>query len=78
MTLEKPQTAVVEVTLTGLVTSQAILESLSETGIRSASILRARVTPRTHWLRIQLEGTRETLERVTRTLARWRPEPAAA
>jgi hypothetical protein len=75
---EKPETAVVEVTLTGAVTSQTLVESLTETGICSANILRARVTPRTHWLRIQLEGTPETLQRVTGTLAQWRPEPAVA
>jgi hypothetical protein len=78
MNAEMPETAVVEVTLTGPVTSQTLLESLMETGVRSADILRARVTRRTHWLRIQLEGSPETLQRVRHTLGHWAPAAASA
>jgi hypothetical protein len=70
MNLEMPEVAVVEVTLTGPVSSQAFLDGLLETGVASANILRARVTRRSHWLRIRLEGTPETLHRVTGTLGR--------
>jgi hypothetical protein len=68
MNAEMPETAVVEVVLNGHVTSESVLESLIDTGVRSANILRARVTRRSHWLRIQLEGTPETLHRVSRAL----------
>jgi hypothetical protein len=78
MNPEMPEIAVVEVTLTGPVTSQTLLDGLKETGVCSADILRARVTRRSHWLRLRLEGTPETLDRVTRTLGRWNPEPATA
>jgi hypothetical protein len=78
MNAEMPEVAVVEVTLTGPVTSQTLLESLTETGVRSANIVRARITRRTHWLRIRLEGTPETLERVTGTLRHWAPVAASA
>lgn len=78
MIAEKPQTAVVEVTLTGPVTSQTLLESLRETGVRSADIVRARITRRTRWLRIRLEARPETLRRVTRALDHGAPAAATA
>jgi hypothetical protein len=78
MNAEMPETAVVEVTLTGPITSQTLLESLMETGVRSAEILRARVTRRTHRLRIQLEGSPETLQRVKHTLHHWAPAAVSA
>jgi hypothetical protein len=68
MNAEMPETAVVEVVLSGPLTSESVLESLIDTGVRSANILRARVTRRSHWLRIRLEGTPETLQRVSRAL----------
>ena len=73
MIAEMPETAVVEVTLTGNVTSETLVEGLLDTGVRSANILRARVTRRTHWLRLQLEGTHETLERVIGALHHGNP-----